>query len=85
MMMTPPVALRDNQSLNYYYQGNVDKCVMGGLVNAVYWVLGPDRSDLLLKDFFPAAIQELWQKFVMHVNLVLRGGYWLDDIGHPRH
>jgi hypothetical protein len=73
----PPVAIQDNLGLNYYYQGNVDNCVMGGLVNAVYWMMGPDKSDLLLRDFLPAVIEQLWQKFVMHVNFVLRGDYWM--------
>jgi hypothetical protein len=72
----PPVAIRDNLGLNYYYQGNVDNCVMGGLIKAVYWMMGPDKSDLLLRDFLPAVIEELWQKFVMHVHFVLRGNYW---------
>jgi hypothetical protein len=73
----PPVAIRDNLGLNYYYQGNVDNCVMCGLVNAVYWMMGPDKSDLLLREFLPAVIKELWEKFVMHVNFVLRGDYWM--------
>jgi hypothetical protein len=32
----PPLAIRANLDLNYYYQGNVDNCIMGGLANAVY-------------------------------------------------
>jgi hypothetical protein len=79
----PPFAIRANLLLNYYYQGNVDNCVMGGLVNAVYWMLGPDQSDLLLSGFVPAAIQDLWQNFVIHVNHVLREGYWLKRLKTP--
>jgi hypothetical protein len=33
----PPSNLRDNQGLNYYYQGQVDNCVLGGFANAVFF------------------------------------------------
>ncbi len=60
------------------YQGKDDNCVIGGLVNAVFWMLGPDESDALLRDFKPTIIQELWFKFVQHINWALRpAGYLL--------
>jgi hypothetical protein len=40
-------------------------------------MLGPDESDQLLLDFVLAVIEALWQKFVMHVNHVLRAGFWV--------
>jgi hypothetical protein len=47
----PPLSLRDNQGLNYYYQGQVDNCVMGGLANAVFWMRRPNLSDAFLNGF----------------------------------
>ncbi len=76
----PPVSIRDNQGVNYYYQGAVDNCVIGGLVNAVYWMLGPDESDALLKDFTPTVLDKIWFKFVQQVNRVLHNGYLLKRI-----
>jgi hypothetical protein len=35
----PPISIRHSKGLNYYYQGQYDSCVMGGLVNAVFWML----------------------------------------------
>jgi hypothetical protein len=46
----PPVPIRDNQGFNFYFQGKIGNCVLGGLVNAVFWLLGPDESEALLKD-----------------------------------
>ena len=79
----PPSYLRDNQGLNYYYQGQVDNCVMGGFANAVFWFSGPESSDTLLKDF-SLSITEFWFHFVTHVNRVLKNyvlkKYVCDDI-----
>jgi hypothetical protein len=50
---------------------------MGGLVNAMFWMLGPDQSENLLRGYTPTLIQNLWHKFVMHVNHVLRDHYLL--------
>ena len=79
----PPSYLRDNQGLNYYYQGQVDNCVMGGFANAVFWFSGPESSDTLLKDF-SVSITKFWFHFVTHVNLVLKNyvlkKYVCDDI-----
>jgi hypothetical protein len=41
----PPFVLQHNQCLSYYYQGSVVNCVMGGLVNAIYWWLGQELAD----------------------------------------
>jgi hypothetical protein len=76
----PPVSIRDNERVNYYYQGAVDNCVIGGLVNAVYWMLGPDESDALLKDFTPTFLDKIWFKFVQQVNRVLHNGDLLKRI-----
>jgi hypothetical protein len=59
--------IRDNQGLNFYYQGQVDNCVMGGLANAVFWMFGPEASEALLKNFSPT-VNEFWFRFVKHVN-----------------
>jgi hypothetical protein len=79
----PPSNIRDNQGLNYYYQGQVDNCVMGGFVNAVFWFIGPELSDTLMKDF-SLSITEFWFHFVTHVNRVLKNyvlkKYVCDDI-----
>jgi hypothetical protein len=79
----PPSYLRDNQGLNYYYQGQVDNCVMGRFANAVFWFSGPESSDTLLKDF-SLSITEFWFHFVKHVNRVLKKyvlkKYVCDDI-----
>jgi hypothetical protein len=64
----PPFALRHNQGLNYYYQGAVDNCVMGGLVNAVYWWLGQDLADELLKSNHTLGVKDFWMIFVKHGN-----------------
>ena len=76
----PPVSIRDNQGFNFYYQGKMDNCVLGGLVNAAFWLLGPHESEALLRDFTPIIIQELWFKFVQHVNCVLRPGHVLKRV-----
>ena len=66
----PPVDIRHNQGPNYYYQGQEDNCVMGGLANAVFWMLGPDESDQLLQNFSPT-ITKFWEDFSKHVNQVM--------------
>jgi hypothetical protein len=58
--------------MNYYYQGKVDNCVMGGLANAVFLLMGPDELDQLLKDH-SLTISDFWMKFVKKVNGVLPG------------
>jgi hypothetical protein len=62
--------------LNYYYQGQVDNCVMGGLVNAIFWMIGPDESDALLMNFTPV-VDQFWDLFVRHVSKVLGKKYVL--------
>lgn len=66
----PPLPIRNNHGLNYNYQGKVDNCVMGGLANAVFWLLGPDELDQLLKDH-SLTVNDFWMKFVKKVNHVL--------------
>jgi hypothetical protein len=68
----PPFGLRHNRGLNYYYQGTVDNCVMGGLVNAVYWWLGQDLADELLKSKHTLGVKDFWMLFVRHVNGTLQ-------------
>lgn len=63
----PPTSIRHSKGLNYYYQGNYDNCVMGGLVNAVFWMLGPNESDQLLHNHSPT-IDQFWLAFVKTVN-----------------
>jgi hypothetical protein len=50
---------------------------MGGLVNAVYWIFGPDELEALLKDYMLTIIHELWHKLVQGMNCVLCAGYLL--------
>ena len=50
---------------------------MGGLVNAVFWMLGPQEADDLLHDYKSTIIDEIWFKFVQHVNHVLRSRFIL--------
>ena len=70
----PPVPIRHKRGFNYYYQGKVDNCVMGGLVNAVFWKMGPQQADKLLSNYTPAVINEdLWDGFVQHINRLLTG------------
>jgi hypothetical protein len=68
----PPNSIWHNKGLNYYYQGRVDNCVMGGLINAVFWMIGPNPAKNLLKDHSPA-LNWFWFHFVKHVNGVFKG------------
>ena len=70
----PPVPIRHKRGFNYYYQGKVDNCVMGGLVNAVFWKMGPQQADKFLSNYTPAVINEnLWDGFVQQINRSLTG------------
>ena len=66
----PPTEIRHDQGPNYYYQGQDDNCAMGGLANAVFWILGPDESDQLLQNFSPR-LTHFWEDFAKHVNQVM--------------
>jgi hypothetical protein len=78
-----PVIIRDNQGLNFYYQGQVDNCVMGGLANAVFWMFGPEASEALLKNFSPA-VDEFWFRFVKHFNhSMMPFSMLLKKVKHP--
>jgi hypothetical protein len=69
--------IRNNKGLNYYYQGKTDICVLGGLANAVFWMIGLDPAKDLLHNFSPM-MDSFWFHFVQHVNGVMRGyGYLL--------
>jgi hypothetical protein len=63
----PPTTIRHSKGLNYYYQEKIDNCVMGGLANAVFWMLGPNQSDQLLHNFSPT-VDQFWLVFVKTVN-----------------
>ena len=67
----PPFALRHNQGLNYYYQGVDDNCVMGGLVNAVYWWLGQELADKLLTTHHTLGVKGFWNYFFQDVHTTL--------------
>lgn len=43
-----------------------------GLINAIFWMLGPDPADDLLKNHSPS-INWFWFHFVKHVNGILQG------------
>jgi hypothetical protein len=66
----PPGSIRHQNGFNYYYQGKVDNCVMGGLINAVFWLLG------LLNHSSPSA-DRFWYNFVKKVSGSLHGEYRL--------
>jgi hypothetical protein len=67
----PPMDIRHRQGLNYYYQGKVENCVMGGLANAVFWMMGPDECNQLLGNFHPSPLF-FWRDFQQHVSSVLK-------------
>jgi hypothetical protein len=73
----PPINFRHRNGLNYYYQGKVDNCVMGGLVNAVFWFIGPHHADALLQNHSLPSVDSFWYNFVKKVNGSLRDGYQL--------
>jgi hypothetical protein len=56
----PPRGIRNNKGLNYYYQGKTsDVCVLGGLANAVFWMIGLDRAKDLLHNYSPSVMHEV--------------------------
>jgi hypothetical protein len=68
---------RDNKGLNYFYQGKTDVCVLGGLVNAVFWMIGLDPAKDLLHNY-SLTMDSFWFHFVQHVNGVMHEyGYLL--------
>jgi hypothetical protein len=63
--------------LNYFYQGKTDICVLGGLANAVFWMIGLDPAKDLLHNYSPT-MDSFWFHFVQHVNGVMHEyGYLL--------
>jgi hypothetical protein len=73
----PPHRICNNKGLNYYYQGKTDVCVLGGLVNAGFWMIGLDPAKDLLHNYSPT-MDSFWFHFVQHVDGVMRNyGYLL--------
>jgi hypothetical protein len=73
----PPRGIRNNKGLNYYYQGKTGVYVLGGLANAVFWMIGLDSAKILLRNYSPT-MDSFWFHFVQHVNGVMREyGYLL--------
>jgi hypothetical protein len=73
----PPRGIRNNKGLNYFYQGKTDVCVLGGLSNAVFWMIGLDPAKDLLHNYSPT-MDSFWFHFVQHVNGVMHEyGYLL--------
>ena len=68
----PPLQIRDTKGINYYYQGEKDNCLMGGLANAVFWMVGSDMADLLLREYIPMNVN-CWNSFVQHVQACVKG------------
>ena len=68
----PPMELRHTKGNNYYYQGNDSNCLVGGLANASFWMLGGHTADHLLEKFIPINVG-CWQLFVQHVQSCLPG------------
>ena len=68
----PPAELRHEKGMNYYYQGVVDNCLMGGVANAVFYLCGKERSDELLQAEITLSVG-CWQKFANHVTRVMKG------------
>ena len=68
----PPIHLRNKRGENYYYQGEDNNCLVGGLANAVFWMCGSKISDQLLEKFIPIQF-ECWNLFVQHVHSCVPG------------
>lgn len=68
----PPVPIRDVSGLNYYYQGEKDNCLMGGLANAAFWMWGSEMADQLLRQHIPLNVN-CWNSFVQHVQSCVKG------------
>ena len=68
----PPNNLRHEKGANYYFQGTVDNCLMGGLANAVFWKFGKETADQLLEEFIPMTVG-CWTLFNTHVNKIVKG------------
>jgi hypothetical protein len=68
----PPFLLRHSQGLNYYYQDQIDNCLLGGLANAIFWMVDQDSADRLLNNYIPVQVSRL-KHFSVHVNKTLLG------------
>ena len=72
----PPESIRDqNRGLNYYYQGQIDNCLMGGFANAIFYLMGGAYAKELLESWSPAwhASDDRWSKFQEHASRILSG------------
>ena len=70
----PPINIRDVQKgLNYYYQGQIDNCLMGGFANAIFRMMGSDLAKELLETWSPQwhLSDDRWTKFQEHASQVL--------------
>ena len=68
----PPISIRHGKGSNYYFQGEVDNCAIGGLSNAVFCMLGKACADRLLQFVKPDA-KSFWNMFVKHIQGSLPG------------
>ena len=72
----PPTNIRDDSmGLNYYYQGEIDNCLMGGFANAIFRMMGDSYAKELLESWTPAwhASDDRWAKFMEHASRILSG------------
>ena len=72
----PPENIRDmEKGLNYYYQGQVDNCLMGGFANAISQMMGSATAKELLESWIPALHTSVdrWTKFQEHASRILSG------------
>jgi hypothetical protein len=71
----PPLSIRDIvKGNNFYYQGANDNCLVGGLANAVFWMLGRKEANKLLEKNLPINI-DCWFFFLKHVHACLPGHF----------
>jgi hypothetical protein len=68
----PLVQIQDVKGFNYYYQGEKDNCLIGGLANAAFWLWGSATADLLLREYIPLTVN-CWSSFVQHVQVSVKG------------
>ena len=66
----PPSIFWHLQGKNFYYQGIIDNCAIGGLGNAIFWMIGQEAADQLLQFEMPEA-KLFWNKFVIHIQKTL--------------
>jgi hypothetical protein len=70
----PPINIQDvEKGLNYYYQGQIANCLMGGFANAIFRMMGSDLAKELLETWSPRwhLSDDRWTKFQEHASQVL--------------